>query len=706
MHTWNAGAFPKVLPASSARPPLLRPPIKTLPGGSPDLVDAWKKAAALVAADKAGKPKSQAVDGLRPGFGETGSNDFTQAWLTAAVNSKEVLTQEDVQSWLSAVNSAAASPADESSSTQVPIATPSSTPDVGLGHQEDKSLSDAGFKAGDTENASLGTSSGTTKELSGLELLKAMADTQKVDKKENAPEVDSKPKVARGGYAMVSSTNRAAHLEDPTKVSSVSSSTSKLDGKQTTENQFLLGESFLYLGKIPMGIGKSLILAECTKYGEVSCIHYDAEAADLFEGGWALVKYAKHDNTATAVGRLSKRAVLFGSTEKIEVRLGTREDAMRLAPAPEPERNQPQADTSDDGIEALLRNASEHVSKASSRQQGVEKRQQAQRADPAPDRHQEDQEQEKRVRLSSRAQSQHSDQMIDRHHDEGGREKRTRHSNQSHQQQRDLSTDRHHDEPERPRPRQRTFREHDDKPEQIPVDRDDREQRGRGRRRRHEEEPPRERRRRHSNTEAMDPRSRSARGGRGDDLEVSDEASSLALAIPPKPRKATGFHAAEEEVPTDVLPVLANEPTGGKQVGVRGCWAEFAVQDNRSYWVNIITGEKTSSRPHSYDNTVRTGAAINRDMRDTTTNMQGMGRGHSNVFVGSLPVGLTELQFQALFERFGTVTAVKLVPEAHYGFVKFGAVHHARAAIEGLNGYVLCGQQIQCKFANMDRNYY
>merc|ERR1719491_1889756 len=57
-----------------------------------------------------------------------------------------------------------------------------------------------------------------------------------------------------------------------------------------TERQASPDEGLLYFGRIPKGTAEGLLLAECTKYGNITSLYYDAQLADAIEGAWALVK--------------------------------------------------------------------------------------------------------------------------------------------------------------------------------------------------------------------------------------------------------------------------------------------------------------------------------------------------------------------------------------------------------------------------------
>jgi hypothetical protein len=176
-------------------------------------------------------------------------------------------------------------------------------------------------------------------ELTGIEMLKAMADTR--GKEDLAG--DSRP---MAGYAMVSMMHRAAEnakrnmrsrmaeellSKPPTASAGKASKQSEpplLDPEELVQNGEEAG--LMFLGSIPKGTGEGLILAECTKYGQVQSIYYDPTRVDMIEGAWALVTFVAQESAAAAVKRMSKRSGLFGGTESVEVRLGTLADTKKV----------------------------------------------------------------------------------------------------------------------------------------------------------------------------------------------------------------------------------------------------------------------------------------------------------------------------------------------------------------------------------------
>jgi len=182
--------------------------------------------------------------------------------------------------------------------------------------------------------------------------------------------------------------------------------------------------------------------------------------------------------------------------------------------------------------------------------------------------------------------------------------------------------------------------------------------------------------------------------------------------------RATGFSAGKEgakvALPTPVLalepspvPVVpfSSEPSGGRQIAVRGVWAEFATSNNRTYWANVVTKEKTWLRPAgvqgSQDNQPRTGATVSRDAW-TSKNPNMLSGNHGHIFVGGMPNGMNEMIFKQSFERFGKLVSMTLYTDRGYGFCQYATAGEARSAVEVMHKSHFYGTRIMCKLANLD----
>ena len=73
-----------------------------------------------------------------------------------------------------------------------------------------------------------------------------------------------------------------------------------------------------------------------------------------------------------------------------------------------------------------------------------------------------------------------------------------------------------------------------------------------------------------------------------------------------------------------------------------------------------------------------------------------------NIYVGNLPLEMTEEELRGEFTNFGAVTAVTIMNDKYigsgqsrrYGFVEMPSKDEGKAAIEGLNGTELKGKSI------------
>jgi len=163
-------------------------------------------------------------------------------------------------------------------------------------------------------------------------------------------------------------------------------------------------------------------------------------------------------------------------------------------------------------------------------------------------------------------------------------------------------------------------------------------------------------------------------------------------------KRLGGFDQMHQTESSTALANPANAvPSGGRQVGTRGSWAEFSISDGRSYYLNVLTGEKTWTRPAGFDTLASRRGAFGMSASVPP------GLGHSNVYVGCLPAGLNDMTFRQLFDSFGNIISIKVVSDAYYGFVKFSNVHEAQAAIDAMNGFVCNGVHLAVRFANKDR---
>ncbi len=60
------------------------------------------------------------------------------------------------------------------------------------------------------------------------------------------------------------------------------------------------------------------------------------------------------------------------------------------------------------------------------------------------------------------------------------------------------------------------------------------------------------------------------------------------------------------------------------------------------------------------------------------------------LFVGNLSYNTTEQELKELFQQYGTVQSVKIIPRKGFGFVEMSTEAEAKAAMEALN-LTFCG---------------
>lgn len=478
-----------------------------------------------------------------------------------------------------------------------------------------------------------------------------------------------------GGYAAASMMNRA--MDAKKKMQIAEAEKASTTGTKSAPDKGEESPGLVFLGNVPKGTSQGLILAECSKYGTVSSIGYDADNFDLLEGAQALVKFTSQADAAAAVQKMSRRVGLFGASEThlIEIRLGKPEDVA----TPVNRRGSDDDDTP--RAQDFL-----HAAREVLHLQGQMGK------DPPRDQ--------------ARRQGRHGDRVDDVVDRERIREPRGRQRL-----------------PERSRSRERRRGE----PARIAA----REERPRGRRQEEVAQGGRERRQfREDEQPAIARRKRKEPPGRAprgayaseysdyseDDPLLSRETGferkvvpSRVVPVEPSERKVRGLggfdtnkKAAAEPAPmrmtqqADGSMAVADAPSGGVQVGTKGHWAEFATEGNRPYFVHILTGERTWTKPLEYDS-----------VASQPLGGKQQERGHSNLYIGNLPRGCTESLYRQLLQPFGTIVAFKLVPGKVpsgpcYGFVKYSTIIEAQMCINAVNGAVWNGTTLNARLSHMD----
>lgn len=74
------------------------------------------------------------------------------------------------------------------------------------------------------------------------------------------------------------------------------------------------------------------------------------------------------------------------------------------------------------------------------------------------------------------------------------------------------------------------------------------------------------------------------------------------------------------------------------------------------------------------------------------------------LYVGNIEYSVTEDDLQELFSRYGTVAAVKIIPDKGFGFVDMADQQEASAAKEELDRFDLKGRQLRVDFAKPREN--
>lgn len=137
------------------------------------------------------------------------------------------------------------------------------------------------------------------------------------------------------------------------------------------------------------------------------------------------------------------------------------------------------------------------------------------------------------------------------------------------------------------------------------------------------------------------------------------------------------------------------------QVTTRGNWAEIQGTGSTPYYGNIMTGAKQLSMPAEFGRPAPTPGGVGPNgvlnIKGTTMN--------SNVYVGLMPIGITEPEFRQLFAPYGSIMSTRLMGTRNggvCGFVKYTSYMEAQMAINNMNGLAIAGTKLKVKLADQD----
>jgi len=352
------------------------------------------------------------------------------------------------------------------------------------------------------------------------------------------------------------------------------------DSRQKVED----ARGLVYLGYLPKGAGASEVQEALEQFGRVASIDVSASSR------WALAKFADLNDSFKAVGRLSRQGELFGA--RIEVRLGTAKDLARARgePVDDDEMYDPEAPTDGD---------------RRGRNDDGDRRD---RVDSYDNRRRDDDEDEY-GRSKNRPQRRRDDSRDRREDMSRGRDRAEPYPPDKAMDAKTKTTETFRElfQAERSKVQKKLAKgavnyssaKKEDDYEYYSYSDDDRAPRN--------------------------PRGKVARPaqrkGQGK-AKASDPAART--RIPPNlkllgPEPEYSYYSdsdidddgnvVRQSAPAVKAATRSDDPSGARQVRVRGGWSEYLLPDNRTYWVNIQTGEKTWSRPAAFDSSSRSGAA-------------------------------------------------------------------------------------------------
>lgn len=446
------------------------------------------------------------------------------------------------------------------------------------------------------------------------------------------------------------------------------------------------------LENVPRATGQGLIFSECMKYGTVEGLHWDPNSFGQYESCEALVTYDTAETAQTAAKKLSKRMSLFGSDVPIEVTV-VDDDKAESFKAPKAVEDLIDASGA---MEAGVIDSAEHTAET-----GLQIREKVR------DRHreaplQDDRADDDRYRRPR-------DRVRDRTFEAQAREDRVRFEDQ-----RDADmVDRYHRQDKRPKTRRFVERRTDSREGRAQPAASRRTQRSRAEDFQDPDGPPdagpssshRKRRR----EVAPDPEY--------SDYSDGDADPAAKPAVPRevvKPRGLSGFDKkgpAPEPTGQAIIGASLGAAVGaaslgtpaGTNVTTRGNWAEIQSGAMAPYYGNLMTGAKTPNRPPEFGQAAAAAAAAGMlpgaGLKIAGTQM------NSNVYVGMMPLGISELEFRSLFAPYGAIMSTRMMGTRNggvCGFVKYTSYAEAQMAINNMNGLAIAGTKLKVKLADQD----
>jgi len=145
--------------------------------------------------------------------------------------------------------------------------------------------------------------------------------------------------------------------------------------------------------------------------------------------------------------------------------------------------------------------------------------------------------------------------------------------------------------------------------------------------------------------------------------------------------------AATAEARLEVAPIpMGGSPPRGRQVAVKGAWAQYLLPNGESYYFNVLTKEKTNRKPTEI-------------VQGPVQNVVGKKTEEAGLFIPRLPEHWSERELAHLFGKYGNIKGVSVAREddgrsKRYGWVNYDTQRSARAAIDAINGLRLPGMDM------------